>query len=234
MNNAHYSLQLSDWYDTPSGRKFKKQIQANVRELTRALPGTQHAQVVVGEWPSLKKHSLCLHYDDVFATQVNPDVLPNSMEVLTLVNCLDVESDPQRVLHIADKLVSKSGYLVIVGFNPTSYMGFLRLGLRFRQRAPWKKGWRSAPRVTDWLKVLNYQVEVHSSTMALTELQRNDASLGVVKRVMHWLLPKWGGAYILVAKRPWYPMTGLFSRKPKKKKSMVPLAEPSARELEEL
>lgn len=231
--SEQYSQNLKDWYDTASGRKLKQQIRQSVRELTVSLPGTQHAQICVGEWASLKKHALCLRYDDVFGSEVNPEVLPNTMETLMLVHALDVDENPQKVLHIADKLVSSSGYLVIVGFNPISYFGLLRLFLMWRKKAPWAQGFHRSAKVTDWLKVLNYRVDVKHSVMLLPtqklELaQSDDSSIKyIIKGLVSWLLPQWGAVYILVAKQPRYPMTGFFQRKRKQKEALIPVTDPT-------
>lgn len=221
--NQQYCQKLQQWYDTPLGRKLKKQIIAKVQSLTTSLPGTTHAQVSADTWQPLKKHAMCLCYEDLFGQGVNTDVLPNSIETLILIHTLDIDNNAQRVLHIADKLNAASGYLIIVGFNPISLFGILRLAFRWRKKAPWARGFKPASRVVDWLKVLNYQVEIHTGAMPIPS--KNIADNSLPNKLFNWLIPKWSTVYILLAKQPLYPMTKAFANNKKTQKQMLPAVE---------
>lgn len=220
MPDSDLSYELARWYKTPTGQRLRREINAQLPNIVSGIVGQQHAQIGIGDWPGMYKHGMKLDYHDAFGAEVNPGVLPNSMDSLLLIHALDVTSDPQRVLHIADKLVAKSGHLIIVGFNPLSFWGLMRLPMRVMRRSPWRCGFYSLWRTRDWLKVLNYEVRLHTSVMQIPPLPGN-FELSWIDRLLQWMLPSWGTVNIIVAKRPWFPVTGVKKSKEKRIKNVV-------------
>lgn len=228
MPDSDLSYELARWYSTPAGQRLRRAINASLPQVLSSIPGQQNAQIGVGDWPGMYKHGLKLAYHDVFGAEVNPGVLPNSMDCLLLIHALDASSDPQRILHIADKLVAKSGHLVIVGFNPLSFWGLWRIPLLPLRRMPWRGGFYSLWRIRDWLKVLNYEVRLQTSLVQLPPMPVG-LELSWLDRLLHWLAPNWGAVSIIVAKRPWFPMTGVKKGVEKNSLEVPVLAKPSVR-----
>lgn len=232
MSDSDLSYELARWYEGQAGQRMRQHINAQLPKIVASMPGLQHAQIGVGDWPSMYKKCMHLSYHDAFGAEVNPGVLPNSMDSLLLIHALDVNSDPQRILHIADKLVAKSGHLIIVGFNPFSLWGLIRLPMLPMRRSPWRGGFYSLWRIRDWLKVLNYEVRLQTSLVQLPPLPRG-VELNWLDRLLHWLMPNWGAVNIIVAKRPWFPVTGVKSHKIKERLEGVAMPEPSTRSVKD-
>ncbi len=226
MPDTDLSYELARWYASPAAVRLREHINAELPRVVASMPGVQHAQIGVGEWPAMYKSCMQLAYHDVFDAEVNPGVLPNSMDSLLLIHALDVSSDPQRILHIADKLVATSGHLIIVGFNPLSLWGLLRLPMLLMRRSPWRSGFYSLWRIRDWLKVLNYEVRLQTS---LVQLPLRLSGINWLDSLLHWLMPNWGAVSIIVAKRPWFPMTGVRKGSWTERLEVEPLPEPSTR-----
>jgi len=232
MSDSDLSYELARWYEGPAGQRMRQHINAQLPKIVASMSGQQHAQIGVGNWPGMYKKCMQLSYHDVFGAEVNPGVLPNSMDSLLLIHALDVNSDPQRILHIADKLVAKSGHLIIVGFNPFSLWGLMRLPMLPMRRSPWRSGFYSLWRIRDWLKVLNYEVRLQTSLVQLPPLPAG-IELNWMDKILHWLMPNWGAVNIIVAKRPWFPMTGVKSNKIKERLEGVVMPEPSTRNIKD-
>lgn len=228
MPDSDLSYELARWYETPAGQRLRQHINTVLPQILAGMPGVQHAQVNVGVWPGMYKRAMSLDYHELFGAEVNPRVLPNSMDSLLLIHALDVSSEPQRVLHIADKLVAKSGHLIIVGFNPLSLWGLMRLPMLLMRRSPWRSGFYSLWRIRDWLKVLNYEVRLQTSLVQLPPLPRH-IEMGWLDKTLHWLMPNWGAVNIIVAKRPWFPMTAVKSSKQRENRTATVIPEPSTR-----
>lgn len=211
MPDSDLSYELAHWYESSTGEELRNRLIEAMPQILSGVPGIHHAQVAIGDWPSLYKKARQLDYHEVFAADAPPDLQPNSLDSLLLVHALDASSDPHRILHIADKLVAHSGYLIIVGFNPYSLWGLLRFPMWLSHRSPWRTGFYSYWRLRDWLRVLNYEVRLQTSLVQLPPLPSRGWYhwLKWLDVGLHWLIPNWGAINIIVAKRPLYPMTGV-------------------------
>lgn len=215
--HAHCTA-LSYWYASAQGQALQQHIVQAMPKALERVTGTEHIQVCEGDWSPLQSGARVLSYTDVFETPedgVGMSFPQNSLDSVVLVNTVDVAEQAQQVLHIADKLVTKSGMIVLVSFNPYSFLGLRRLFLRclpkrFAVHSPWQSGFHNKYKLKDWLHVLNYDVKEFS----LTENATNGVSK--LKKIKLWarkygILPNLEPVSILVAKKPWFPMTGVKS-----------------------
>ncbi|MGM0562714.1 MAG: hypothetical protein ACQES2_00105 [Pseudomonadota bacterium] len=205
--DLHY--ELARWFASPSGQRLQAEVNQLLPDILTSLPGTDHLQVDTGQWPGLYQNARQARYDELFHADASADIHPSSLDSVLLLHCLDVTREPHRVLHIADQWLARSGYLVLVGFNPWSFWGLLRLFMRWWRRSPWESGFYSLFRIRDWLKVLNYEVQFQTSVGHIPPLQcwGHSPLIGRIEHFMTWLLPQFGAVNIIVAKRPLYPMT---------------------------
>lgn len=205
---------MARWFATPSGQRLQAQVNQVLPDILRSLPGTDHLQVDTGQWPGLYQHAGRARYAELFQSDTPMPVHPGSLDSVLLLHCLDVTREPHRVLHMADQWLARSGYLVLVGFNPWSFWGILRLFMRWWRRSPWDSGFYSLFRIRDWLKVLNYEVQLQTSVGHIPPLQRwgHAPWIDRSERFMTWLLPQFGAVNIIVAKRPLYPVTSVRQR----------------------
>lgn len=134
---------------------------------------------------------------------------PQSLDLLVLPHALEASPDPHAVLREAERVLVPEGRVVIIGFNPLSAWGVHVL--RAQLCARWGGDGRSnlpsglqlvgAPRVRDWLRLLNFEVESARfggyvpavSSSAWLERWRWLDTVGE-----RWW-PVFGGIYLLVA-----------------------------------
>lgn len=158
------------------------------------------------------------------------DALPfesNSVDALLLHHCLDTEADPHSALREACRVLMPGGSIVLVGFNPWSLWGLWRM-MTFRAgfgrvQAPWGCRFISPYRLSDWLNLLDFEVEGCETRFYLPAFSANQANNQAASPNAHQAsadtpassiqsfaehhLHHFGATYILVAKKREVTMT---------------------------
>jgi SAM-dependent methyltransferase len=139
-----------------------------------------------------------------------------SIDLVLLHHALDYSGGQHQLLREAARVLIAGGHLVIVGFNPMSVWGLRSLaGRRSRNAAPWHASMLGVHRLTDWLKLLDFQVE---------QIQYAAYSLPVNSQQMirwsGWMEDtasrlKWptGGIYAIAARKQVAPLTPVQGRR---------------------
>lgn len=161
--------QLANWFASPRGLEV---LTAEREILDQVLPGMfgYHLMMMGSFDPSsLCERSVIPHRFFLSDRRLSGAVvgayssqLPfqtNSVDVALLHHSLDFERDPHRMLREVARVVIPGGKIVIVGFNPFSLWGILRLINWQRAKIPWAARFLSALRISDWLHLLDYSVE---------------------------------------------------------------------------
>ncbi|MCG8315654.1 MAG: class I SAM-dependent methyltransferase [Pseudomonadales bacterium] len=86
-------------------------------------------------------------------------VASDSIDVALLHHSLDFDNNPHRLLREISRTLIPGGKMVIVGFNPWSLWGIFRLLRATSPKAPWCGNFLSPYRVSDWLNLLDFEVE---------------------------------------------------------------------------
>jgi hypothetical protein len=97
-----------------------------------------------------------------------PDRLPvasDSVDGVFLPHTLDFSADARQVLREAERVLIPEGRVVVMGFNALSLWGIRRLMPQGRTRVPWCGGFLSPYRVSDWLSLLGFDVEMQETLM---------------------------------------------------------------------
>jgi hypothetical protein len=133
---------------------------------------------------------------------------------------LEFCSDPHGVLREVDRTLVPEGHVIIIGFNPISFMGLRRLAARNRGSAPWRGRYYTAWRVRDWLQLLGYDVLDTVSAGFRPPLRQ--AGLLRRLRAMETLgarfWPILGGAFVILARKRVATLTPLRPRwKPRRR-----------------
>lgn len=169
-----------------------------LREAFCDAPGDQHADRKLKRLPSLCAGRM--------------DALPfesNSVDALLLHHCLDTEANPHSALREAGRVLMPGGSIVVVGFNPWSLWGLWRM-MTFRAGfgrvpSPWGCRFISPYRLSDWLNLLDFEVEGCESRFYLpafgAQQGRASASMSRVQSFAERHLHHFGATYILVAKK---------------------------------
>lgn len=79
-----------------------------------------------------------------------------SVGLVVLPHVLEFSDHPHQVLREAERVLMPEGHLLVLGFNPFSVWGAVRVFQR--RRMPWQGRFSSLNRVKDWLQLLNFEL----------------------------------------------------------------------------
>lgn len=140
-------------------------------------------------------------------------VKSESQECVVLLHGLDVAVNPHAVLREMSRIVSRDGYLIIIGFNQLSVWGsfrpFGRLIKRRSQQVPWQLNFYRIARLADWLKLLGFETG-KVRTLGYRPLVQNrklSRFMGFMDTCGKLLLPGFGNVYISLARKRTIPLT---------------------------
>ncbi|WP_052481066.1 methyltransferase domain-containing protein [Gilvimarinus agarilyticus] len=159
---------LTDWFNTPAGQGLLACEKADIDQALACLFGYHLCQLSVARGLKLTDNSRIAH-----AFALNPcatsggleagccdfgrlPLAPESVDVFVLHHALDFSQTPHQLLAEVAKATIARGYIVIVGFNPWSLGGLLRLLRGWFGHAP--EGGHQAlrwGRLQDWCKLLD-------------------------------------------------------------------------------
>lgn len=154
----------------------------------------------------------------------------DSVDVMLLPHTLEFATDPHEVLREAARVLTGEGELVVLGFDP---LGSWSLRHAFTQGGcpPGLRRMISAPRLTEWLKLVGFEVGAATRYLyapPLASLSTRKAR-GVIERLGRRGWPRFSGAYLLHARKRVHSMTPVRLRKRLRTAVIGGLAEPAAR-----
>lgn len=217
--------QLSRWFDNPIGQALlqseKKHLlsywhRAKGKSLLTLghefqndlimLSGIARSFLVspVADHQVAHSHTICADFEEL-------PILPQSMDVVFLPHVLEFTDNPYQVLREVDRVLQPEGYLIIISFNPISFFGIKRL-FSWRKQVPWSGNFRRPKRVADWLNLLNYNVIATKMIFYRPPIKKQKllSKLMFLDNMGKTLLrPCGGGAYILMAQKKVWGMTGI-------------------------
>jgi SAM-dependent methyltransferase len=173
------SAPVSDcpWQQLPAGAELKRALETQLAAHLQCAFGYHllslgsYARTLdVSSCPVRSRWALALADGHVRA---QPEVLPlqsDSIDVALLPLTLEFSADPHALLREVQRVLIGDGHLVIAGFNPWSLWGARRalsgrigLGKADAEKPPpWQARFLSAGRITDWLKLLDFDVPLTS------------------------------------------------------------------------
>jgi SAM-dependent methyltransferase len=142
------------------------------------------------------------------------------IDVAIVHHALDFSTHPHQLLREVTRTLIPNGHIVLMGFNPFSLLGvghtiarlLSRSYIYRRQRLP-------VSRLKDWFEVLG--LELVYSRQGYHGLPLNRHYSDRLNRIVKWVLPFWGGVYVLVLRKNITPMTMIQSKW--KKRSVLPV-----------
>lgn len=120
---------------------------------TRVLPPPSAASAVEGGQSNAMPVSVILDYAELpFASQ--------SLDLVVLPHVLEFATEPHQVLREVERVLIPEGQLIVCGFNPASLWGARQVAGRLSGAhfLPRDGEFISLPRIKDWLKLLNMEV----------------------------------------------------------------------------
>jgi hypothetical protein len=145
---------------------------------------------------------------------------------------LEFEQRPHEVLREVERVLIGEGHVVIVGFNPWSFMGIWRFILGVRRLPPWTGRFRSAGKLEDWLSLLGMDIIAtefvfHRPPIGSARLEKAWAGFD---RFVAVCLPFLGGSFVIVGKKRVGAMTPLNQRWPTRRRLIAAgIVKPSTR-----
>ena len=163
-----FTDELLDWYSSPVGDQFAGELQSKIEQLIPELFGYYALQVghVVGDLDLLQSskigHKIHMNLDSKQGNVVaSPFSLPfpqDTLDLIVLPHTLDFAQKPHQVLREVHRVLISEGHIVLIAFNPLSFMGLSKLALLRSKRAPWAGHFYTARRLKDWLSLLDFTV----------------------------------------------------------------------------
>jgi len=209
--------QLEAWFDREPGRSILAAALVKLNALLPNMFGYHIVQLGVFQNKPLLAASRISHQ---VVLSIDPTIIPverdgvhceagalplaaDSVDVVLLPYVLEFEPDPHQVLREVDRVLVGEGYVIIVGFNPLSCWGLWRLMLAWSESPPWCNRFLRLGRVKDWLHLLGFEVTSVSRMFFRPPLRspRLLRHLEFMEKMGSKLLPIFGGAYMIVAKK---------------------------------
>ena len=162
---------LEKWHESKAGQLI---LAAEKSELDNLLPGLYGYHILqIGDPAfahflnaSLISHRVSLNNEglakiDLSVVKGEFGQLPiksDSVDVVVLTHALEQVKNPHQVLREAYRILIPEGHIIITGFNPMSICGFWMFLQRLFKKLPKKGHLLGNWRVSDWLKLLDFQL----------------------------------------------------------------------------
>ncbi len=170
-------IALGPWLDTPVGNYVRTWQQARLDVLTADIFGFNAMQIGLPEINALRANRMPNKWltDTCLPSKNDNDAsspivvvhdfaeLPfasQSLDLVVLPHVLEFAEEPHQVLREVERVLIPEGQVIICGFNPASLWGLRQLTGRLTGAhfLPQNGEFISLPRLKDWLKLLNMEV----------------------------------------------------------------------------
>lgn len=135
----------------------------------------------------------------------------DSVDLVLLHHALDFSAQQHQLLREAARVLIAGGHLVCIGFNPRSVWGMRGRVQRWtgKQSVPWQAAMLGPRRLTDWLALLDFQVEqlrygVYSLPVDAARVIRYSGVLEGLAGRLNWPT---GAVYAISARKQVLPLT---------------------------
>ena len=156
---------IDEWLNTPQGRYVLSWEQQKIGAVIDDLFGYNALQIGLPQQDLLTGNRIPFRQTigqsgaiDVLCDFTELPFAANSIDLIVMPHVLEFSDDPHQILREVERILIPDGQLVITGFNPLSLWG-LRGKLPFGSVFPFNGSFLSVPRIKDWLKLLNFEVD---------------------------------------------------------------------------
>jgi SAM-dependent methyltransferase len=170
-------IALGSWLETPAGNYVRAWEQACLDKLTVDIFGFHAVQIGLPHINALQANRMPHQWlSDTFVLQTavpgNPRTIhlvhdfaalpfaSQSIDLVLLPHVLEFAAEPHQVLREVERVLIPEGQVIICGFNSASLWGLRQMAGRLTGAhfLPLNGEFISVPRLKDWLKLLNMEV----------------------------------------------------------------------------
>ncbi|MBS1158695.1 MAG: methyltransferase protein [Proteobacteria bacterium] len=156
---------LERWLDSAQGRYILDWEQARFDAAVADIFGFNALQIGLPQFDFLHANRIPLRQKagpgGAVDTVCQFAALPfaaQSVDLVILPHVLEFSNDPHQILREIERILIPEGQVIITGFNPMSLWGVKKY-LKHNGAFPWNGSYLSAPRLKDWLKLLDFEVD---------------------------------------------------------------------------
>ena len=226
------------WFSSPLGKAIFNAQQHCLEGVLKKLYGSSVLQLSILRDPSFKTLDCALPLamgplpGGAVQALCDDGQLPvgtNLMDIAVIHHYMEYSQNPHQLLKEVSRILTPSGYVVIVGFNPHSFLGLRSVFGRFQRQGILHNHPVSAKRIADWLTLLDFTVT--DVRYGFYQLPFNTFShsrkFNFINRYLNAKQWPLGGFYVLIAKKEVAPLTPTNDYLELIRKSMIPIMEPS-------
>lgn len=169
-------ISLGSWLETPAGTYVRAWHQARLDLLTADIFGFNAVQIGLPEVNALQANRMPnkwltdTHLPNMKEGEKVPVVLVHdfaelpfasqSLDLVVLPHVLEFAEEPHQILREVERVLIPEGQVIISGFNPASLWGARQIVARLsgKEFLPLDGEFIGLPRLKDWLKLLNMEV----------------------------------------------------------------------------
>ena len=202
---------MKQWYQEPSGAVLKTLECHQVESLLAKVSGDYLLQV--GGSSHLPyasdtiQHQLSLE-TDVIANAYELPFFPDAFDAVVLVHVLESADHPVQLLQEVYQALAPNGHLIILGFNPWSLWGWVKL-FKGKKNFPWHGKFWSRAHIKQWCRGLDYSI-VSSKTLCFRSPMAKSSRgkfTWFVEALGQFCFPAFGGIYsVMVQKKVYEPL----------------------------
>ena len=115
----------------------------------------------------------------------------HSIDIVIMPHTLEFEGDPHQVLREAARVLKPEGIILLMGFNPWAFWHVPRFLPQVLQKTPWNGRFISRRRIADWLKLLNFEIEVNEGCCLFPLLKNNNFPNQKIKSYYYYKIGRW-------------------------------------------
>lgn len=224
---------VNEWFETEAGQRTLQAEKALLDQVLPSMFGYYLMQTGVGP-PQLITDSSPIKHRFYVCEELYPQapmacvqsrfselsVASDAIDVAILHHSLDFDNNPHRLLREISRTLIPGGKMVVVGFNPWSLWGLIRLLRSKSAKVPWCGNFLSPYRLSDWLNLLDFEVEGCECTLygPPNTSQKWARYFGWWSYASQRWWSQRGAVYIMVATKRVATVTPI---KPRKKPSLV-------------
>ena len=153
-------------------------------------------------------------------------LVPDNADLMILHHLCDFSDHPQQVIREAVLSLAPEGKLIVVGFNPFSLWGLWRLFVLWFKPMPWRANFIGPQRMTDWLTLLNCQVDQKKFIIYKPAIKQHrlSAKFGFIGTLAERYNLPFGAVYVITATKKTRARTLIRSRwrRPELKPLIIP------------